>query len=67
MVEKPYTVRLSGVISDAPFLHAQEVAPLIKLSGDRSVIWFAEKSLAGRLSLGHCLRRIIFARHADQQ
>jgi len=45
-VKKPYTVRLSGIVSDRPVLHAQEIVPLVKLAEAYNVIWFAEKASA---------------------
>jgi hypothetical protein len=48
-VKKPYTVRLSGVVSDRPVLHAQQVVPLVKLVETHNVIWFSEKSSAGTI------------------
>ena len=43
-VKKPYTVRLSGVVSDAAVLHAQQVVPLVKLVEAHNVISFSEKA-----------------------
>jgi hypothetical protein len=48
-VKKPYTVRLSGVTSDTPVLHAQQTIPLVKLVETRTVIWFAEKASGGTI------------------
>lgn len=48
-VKNPYTVRLSGVASDAAVLHAQQVVPLVKLVETQNVIWFAEKASAGTM------------------
>ena len=48
-VKKPYTVRLSGIVSDRPVLHAQEIVPLVKLAEAYNVIWFAEKASAGTI------------------
>ncbi len=46
-VKRPYTVRLSGVASDRPVLHAQDIVPLVKLGEVHNVIWFVEKASAG--------------------
>ena len=43
-VKNPYTVRLSGVVTDAAVLHAQQVVSLVKLAQTHNVLWFAEKA-----------------------
>ncbi len=48
-VKKPYTVRLSDVLSAAAILHAQQTMPLVKLVETHNVIWFSEKSSAGTI------------------
>jgi hypothetical protein len=42
-------VRLSGVVSDRPVLHAQEIVLLVKLAEAYNIIWFAEKASAGTI------------------
>lgn len=48
-VKNPYTVRLSGVTTDAPVLHAQQVVPLVKFVETQNIIWFSEKAAAGTI------------------
>jgi hypothetical protein len=50
-VKNPYTVRLSGVVTDAAVLHAQQVVSLVKLAAAGNVMWFAEKASAGTIIL----------------
>jgi len=45
-VKSPATVRISGVTSDRPILHAQQTVPLIKLAETNHVAWFAETAPA---------------------
>jgi hypothetical protein len=48
-VKKPYTIRLSGIVSGAAVLHAQQVVPLVKLMGANNVIWLSEKASGGTI------------------
>lgn len=61
-VERPYTVRLSGVVSDRPVLHAQNIVPLSKFGEASNVIWFGRGHRLERLSPGLCLKRRRFGR-----
>jgi hypothetical protein len=46
-VRAPQTVRISGIVSGAAILHAQQIVPLVKLSVANNVIWFSERSSGG--------------------